>query len=128
MRPVRKSPEKPIPIASTRVNVCRGTTSTVTNREAGYESEIDRIPERPALNKTNQQAQGKLNPQNCRQHRPRHANGMAERHEKAPPHRFRRRPVHVMATSVTGLGFLGQAESIPLPQVSSKFVTYSVGS
>jgi hypothetical protein len=34
---------------------------TVTNREAGNESEIDRIPERPALNKTSQQAQGKLN-------------------------------------------------------------------
>src|SRR5215831_2663541 len=34
---------------------------TVTNREASNESEIDRIPERPALNKTSQQAQGKLN-------------------------------------------------------------------
>lgn len=34
---------------------------TITNREASNESEIDRIPERPALNKTNQQAHGKLN-------------------------------------------------------------------
>src|ERR1700761_3420427 len=74
----------------------------VTNREAGDESEIDRIPERPVLHKTSQQAQGKLNPQNCRQHRPRHVNGMAERREKAPPQRFRRRPVHVVTTSVNG--------------------------
>src|SRR5262245_47053466 len=27
---------------------------------------------------------------------------MAERHEKAPPYRFRRQPVHVMATFVNG--------------------------
>src|SRR5262245_36845803 len=75
---------------------------TVTNREAGNESEIDRIPERPALNKTSQQAQGKLKRQNCRQHRPRHVKGMAERHEKALPHLLRRPPVHAMATSVNG--------------------------
>src|SRR6516164_5624006 len=72
---------------------------TVTNREAGNESEIDCIPDRPALNKTSQQAQGKLNCYNCRQHWPRHVNGMAERHKKAPPQRFRCRPVHVVATS-----------------------------
>jgi hypothetical protein len=34
---------------------------TVTNRETGDESKIDRIPERPTLNKTSQQAQGELN-------------------------------------------------------------------
>jgi hypothetical protein len=39
---------------------------TVTNREAGNEGEIDRIPERPALNKTSQQAHGKLNSENYR--------------------------------------------------------------
>src|SRR6478672_1214456 len=75
---------------------------TVTNGEAGDESEIDRIPERPALNKTSQQPQGKLNCQDCRHHRPRHVNGMAERREKAPPQRFRCRPVHVVTTSVRG--------------------------
>src|SRR6516225_4669946 len=73
---------------------------TVTNREAGNEGEIDCIPDRPALNKTSQQAQGKLNCYNCRQHRPRHVNGMAQRHKEAPP--VRCRPVHVVATSANG--------------------------
>src|SRR5262249_12180440 len=75
---------------------------TVTNREAGNESEIERISERPALDKTNQQAQGDLKGQNCRQHRPGHEKGMAERHEKALPQHFRHQPVHVMVTSADG--------------------------
>src|SRR5262245_28238951 len=76
---------------------------TVTNREAGNEGEINCIPDRPALNKAGQQAQGKLNCYNCRQHRPRHVYGMAQRHKKAPPQRFRCRPVHIVATSVNGV-------------------------
>jgi hypothetical protein len=80
---------------------------TVTNREAGNESEIDRIPERPALNKTSQQAQGKLNRQNCRQYRPGHVNGMAERYEKTPLQHFRCWSVHAVATSVNGALQLG---------------------
>jgi hypothetical protein len=58
----------------------------ITNREAGDEAEIDGVADRPALDKANQQAQGNLNRQNCRQDRPRDMNGVAEGHEKAPPH------------------------------------------
>src|ERR1700736_1792009 len=83
MRPVRKSPEttdcecarEPLP----RYDIA------ITNREAGDEGEIDRVADRPALDKANQQTQGNLNRQNCRQHRPRKMNGVAEGHEKAPP-------------------------------------------
>src|SRR5215471_14243526 len=75
---------------------------TVTDRKAGNEGEIDCIPDRPALNKTSQQAQDKLNCYNCRQHRPRHVNGMAQCHKKSPPQHFRCRPVQVVATSVNG--------------------------
>src|ERR1700730_5821495 len=66
----------------------------VTNREAGDEGEIDRVADRPALHKADQQTQGDLNRQNCRQHRPRKMNGVAEGHEKAPPHALWRPPVH----------------------------------
>src|ERR1700738_4062639 len=85
MRPVRKSPERPIPIVSARATLPRYDIA-VTNREAGDEGEIDRVADRPALHKADQQTQGNLNRQNCRQHRPRKMNGVAEGHEKAPPH------------------------------------------
>src|ERR1700730_17291145 len=85
MRPVRKSPERPIPIVSARDRLPRYDIA-ITNREAGDEGEIDRVADRPALHKANQQTQGNLNRQNCRQHRPRKMNGVAEGHEKAPPH------------------------------------------
>ena len=42
----------------------------IANREAGDECEIQCVPDRPTLDKANQQAQGKLNNQNCRQYRP----------------------------------------------------------
>jgi hypothetical protein len=58
----------------------------ITNREAGDEGEIQCVPDRPVLDKANQQAQGNLNSQNCRQHGPRQMDGAAEGHEKAPPH------------------------------------------
>jgi hypothetical protein len=58
----------------------------ITNREAGDEGEIQCVPDRPALDKANQQAQGNLNSQNCRQHGPRQMDGVAEGHEEAPPH------------------------------------------
>jgi hypothetical protein len=43
----------------------------ITNRETGDKGEINCVPDRPAFDKANQQAQGNLNRQNCRQHRPR---------------------------------------------------------
>lgn len=58
---------------------------TITNRESGTEGEINRISERPVLDKPGQQAKGKLDCQNYRQHRPRHLSGAAKRHPKAPP-------------------------------------------
>ena len=58
----------------------------ITNREAGDEGEINRVADRSALDKANHQTQGNLNRQNCRQHRPRRMNGVAEGYEKAPPH------------------------------------------
>jgi hypothetical protein len=58
----------------------------ITNCEAGDESEIDRVAERPALDKANQQAQGNLNRQNRRQDRPREMNSVAQPREEAPPH------------------------------------------
>jgi hypothetical protein len=94
MSPVRKSPQIPIPIASARGSACRGTIIAITNREAGDKGEIDRVADRPALEKANQQAQGNLNRQHRRQDRPREMDGVPERHEKAPPHGLRYRPVH----------------------------------
>src|SRR5262249_21238951 len=58
----------------------------ITNREASDEGEVQCVPDRPALDKANQQAEGNLNGQYHRQHRPRHIEGAAERHEKAPSH------------------------------------------
>jgi hypothetical protein len=66
----------------------------VTDREAGDKGEIDRVADRPALDKANQQAQGNLNRQNCGQDRPGDMNGVPEGHEKAPPHGLWCRPVH----------------------------------
>ena len=66
----------------------------ITNREAGDEGEIDRVANRPAFEKANEKAQGNLNSQNCRQHRPREMDGVADGHEKTPPHRFWFGPVH----------------------------------
>jgi hypothetical protein len=51
----------------------------ITNREAGDESEIDRVADRPALDKANQQAKGYLNRQDRRQDRPREMNGVPDR-------------------------------------------------
>jgi transposase len=50
----------------------------ITNREAGDEGEIDRVADRPALDKANQQAKGHLNRQDRRQDRPREMNGVAD--------------------------------------------------
>jgi hypothetical protein len=82
-RAVTKSPEKANSDRKSARQRLPRDEITVTNREAGNENEIDRFSERPALNKTSRQAQGRLNRQNCRQHRPRHVNRMAERHESA---------------------------------------------
>src|SRR6516165_4515323 len=58
----------------------------ITNREAGDEGEINRVADRPALDEADQQTQGNLNRQNCRQHRPRKTNSVSEGHQEAPPH------------------------------------------
>jgi hypothetical protein len=58
----------------------------ITNREASDEGKIDRVADRPAFDKANQQAQDNLNRQNYRQDRPRDMNGVAKGYEKAPPH------------------------------------------
>ena len=58
----------------------------ITNCEAGDEREIDRVADRPSLDKANQQAQGNLNRQDRRQDRPGDMNGVAECYRKAPPH------------------------------------------
>ena len=80
----------------------------ITNREAGDEGELDGVADGPAFDKTNQQAQSNLNRQNCRQDRPRDMNGVAEGHEKAPPHGLWCRPVHTCSVrksiSASGLG------------------------
>src|SRR5262245_16166917 len=67
----------------------------ITNRESGDEGEIHCVPNRPALDKGNQQAQGNLDRQNCRQDWPCYMDGVAEGHVKAPPHGSWCRPVHV---------------------------------
>ena len=61
MRAVSKDPEKANSDRKCARQRLPRDEITVTNRGAGNENEIDRIPERPALNKTSQQAQGKLN-------------------------------------------------------------------
>jgi|RhiMethySRZTD1v2_1073278.scaffolds.fasta_scaffold154173_4 hypothetical protein len=94
MTPVRKSPKIPIPIASARASACRYDVA-ITDREAGDEGEIHCVPHRPALDKANHQAQGNLNRQNCRQHRPCQMYGVAKGQEKAPPHGLWYRPVHM---------------------------------
>jgi AraC-like DNA-binding protein len=66
----------------------------ITNCEAGDEGEIDRVADRPTLDKANQQAQGNLNRQDRRQDRPRDMNGVAQLYEKAAPHGLWWRPVH----------------------------------
>src|SRR6266478_1504878 len=66
----------------------------ITNCEAGDEGEIDRVADRPTLDKANQQAQGNLNRQNRRQDRPRDMNGVAQLYEKAAPHGLWWRPIH----------------------------------
>src|SRR5262245_17282225 len=67
----------------------------ITNRQAGDESEIDRVTDRPALEKANEQAQGNLNPENDREDRPGDVNGAGKPYKKAPPHGLGCRPVHV---------------------------------
>jgi hypothetical protein len=83
---VRKSPQIPIPIASTPRKRLSRHDIAITNCEAGDEREIDRVADRPSLDKANQQAQGNLNRQDRRQDRPGDMNGVAERYRKAPPH------------------------------------------
>jgi hypothetical protein len=80
----------------------------ITDREAGDESEIDRVADRPVLHKADQQTQGNLNRENCRQHRPRKMNGVAKGHEKAPPHALWCPTVHAYSYKVANdyQGFL----------------------
>ena len=58
----------------------------IANCEAGDEGEIDRIADRPAVDKANQQAKGNLNRQHGGQDGPGDMKGVAERHEEASPH------------------------------------------
>jgi hypothetical protein len=69
----------------------------ITNRESGDEGEIERVANRPALDKANQEAQGYLNRQNCRQDWPCDVNGVTEGHEKVPPHGLWCWPVHAQS-------------------------------
>jgi hypothetical protein len=68
---------------------------SVTNGEAGGESEIERVTDGPALDKASKQAQGNLNRHNYRQYRPRDMKGMAKGQDKAPLHGLWCQPVHM---------------------------------
>jgi hypothetical protein len=63
-----------------------GYDIAITNREAGDKGKIDGVPDRPALDKANEQAKDNLKRQNYRQYWPSDMNGVAEAHEKMPPY------------------------------------------
>jgi hypothetical protein len=71
----------------------------ITNRESSDEGELERVANRPALDKSNQETQGYLNRQNCRQDWPRDVNGVTEGHDKVPPHGLWCRPIHAQPIS-----------------------------
>jgi hypothetical protein len=76
----------PITIASARPSALPRHDIAIANCEAGDEGEIERIADRPALDKAKQHARGNLNRQNGGQDRPGDMNGVAERDEEASPH------------------------------------------
>src|SRR5947208_15646506 len=64
---------------------------TITEREAGDEGEIDRIPDRPTLEEANQAAKPELDHQNRRHDRPADKEGTAECGQDASPNASSRR-------------------------------------
>ena len=86
MTPVRKSPETTNPDRKCARERLSRYDIAKANCEAGDEGEIDCVAERPALKKTNQQAQHNLKCWYCRQHRPREMDCAARGNEKASPY------------------------------------------